>query len=300
MISNLVIRYTQNEQGFSRIELSKRVIDIRKTFTCGQSFRWTPNNDGSFKGVVGNQLIYLMDATNRENIRDGRQILISTVPLSRVNELVEYLSLTADYSQLEKANLNDFERKALNTGNGIRILKQDLWEALVSFIISQRNNIPKIMGTVERLSIKAGTEHNFKLENRGIYTKFYEFPTAEQIIRIGKLGLDECGLGYRSEYVLNIAHCYLSNPEYFLKLKDKNISGDQAVEFLTQFKGIGPKVANCVALFGLNKLDMFPIDVWIQRAINTYYNGSIDIGRFESLAGLMQQYIFYYMKQSEV
>lgn len=294
--STLVTDVGVDNRGFTTFSLPDGILDLHKTFECGQCFRWNQLNDGSYKGVIEDKLVFIMDETNRQSYNDGRRHYLTTWPEDKLFWLLDYLSVYDNYTLLEKIELTDFERVAVKKGKGIRILNQDIWETLISFIISQRNNIPKIKTSIERLCMAAGTRLEFSWPTKPNPFEYYTFPTDKQIIALGGQGLKECGLGYRSEYVLEAARIYSNNKDNFYLMKSRNVPGDTVVQNLMELKGVGPKVANCVALFGFKKLDMFPIDVWIQRAIDTYYNGSIDTSKFGDLSGLMQQYMFYFMR----
>lgn len=268
------------------IDVNSKDLDIRKTFDCGQCFRWKILGNNQCIGVVDGKFVWIIRI-------DNNTISVKTDGMDKT-KLIEYLGLNDDYNKIDSLDLNDFEMRAKRSGQGIRILHQDPWEASVSFIISQRNNIPKIKSTIEKLCSRLGNRVELDLGNTK--TCYYVFPTAEQIVTGGIGVLNECGLGYRSEYVLQLAKEYVGNKNLFNKYFDKSISSEYVVSDLMKHRGIGPKVANCIALFGLNRLDMFPIDVWIQRVIDEYYDGHIDISRFGEFAGVIQQYIFYYVK----
>ena len=281
------------DNNITEIDIPHGVIDLHKTFDCGQCFRWNELNGGIYSGVVGDDLILVKPI---ESIENTDRILVS-IPQNKIDVFINYLGITDDYSELHNASLSEFEHSVINFGKGIRILHQDIWESIVSFIISQRNNIPKIKTTIGNLCINLGSQKTKKLNN--FEKTFYTFPTAEQIIAGGYDKLDKCSLGYRSEYIYLIANEFTKYREVFNSYLNEDKTGAETVGFLEQFKGIGPKVANCIALFGYNKLDMFPIDVWIQRAIEQDFNGYIDINKYGKLAGLMQQYIFYYKRYNK-
>lgn len=274
------------KNGILKIKTKSSIIDIDKTFNCGQCFRWNKDKNNVFYGIVGDDLILV----KQQNISENDIYLNIFISQDKINDFINYLGLNDDYSSIQNIELSTYEKSVVNAGAGIRILHQDIWETLISFIISQRNSIPKIKNTIERLSSELGKN---KIKNFINFNKeYFMFPTPDDIIR-QKDKLYNCGLGYRDEYVYLAAKEYKNNEEYFTRLKMNNISSDTVVQNLMQLKGVGPKVANCVALFGYNRLDMFPIDVWIQRIIDREYGGNIDIKRFGSLAGLIQQYMFY-------
>ena len=284
-----------NKNGITEFSIESGLLNISKTFDCGQCFRWNRAfGEIDFSGVVGNRYIVMRDK-GTDNINHKSVYLITESP-DYLPTFLNYLGLNDDYSIIKDMDLTDYEKEAVKSGEGIRILNQDKWETIVSFIISQRNNIPKIKKTIDKLCEAFGEKKikQFKLTKD---REFYVFPTAKQILDGGIEKLDQCSLGYRSEYVYGVAKLYYENPEYFKNLENPDLSGDDVVEQLILIKGIGPKVANCIALFGYHKLDMFPIDVWIQRIIDREYNGNIDINRFGKLAGVIQQYLFYTEKK---
>jgi N-glycosylase/DNA lyase len=272
--------------------IDKQTLDLSKTLDCGQCFRWNKLGTTSWYGVVGDK-VYVAD----NQIIDNKPcIVINATAEEWENKLYKYFDLDTDYSQLKIDNNDKFALKAQQDGQGIRILKQDAWEATVSFIISQRNNIPKIKSTIDKFCKAFGN----KIEEPNLSSlkdkEFYTFPDIDTICKLDIADLDGIGLGYRDEYILIAAHAIKNKSIDLDKLANQAISGELAVQTLMELKGVGPKVANCIALFGLHKLDMFPIDVWIQRIIDEYYNGNIDIGSYGKLAGLVQQYMFYEIK----
>ena len=281
--------------GFCDIIVPAGELSLDKTFDCGQCFRWDKLNDGTFRGIVGNKLIMIKRFSDKSS--ETHDVFTVNLEYEDAIKLAEYLGLNDDYSSLNNIELTEFERKALNFGRGIRILHQDIWETSVSFIISQRNNIPKIKSTIYRMCEKFGTKEVYSI--RGKNLEYYVFPTPDQIIKAGITGLNECGLGYRSEYVYQFALEFNNNKNNYLKYLSDDYDSKSTIAFLMTHFGIGPKVANCISLFGYNKLDAFPVDVWIQRIADTYYNGYIEYTRYGNLAGLMQQYLFYYVKYNE-
>lgn len=281
--------------GFCDIIVPVGELSLEKTFKCGQCFRWVRLGDGTFKGVLGDKLVMIKRFSDKST--DTSDVFTVNLDYNDAVKFANYLGLNDDYSPLRDINLTNFEKKAMEYGKGIRILHQDIWETSVSFIISQRNNIPKIENTIYRLCEKFGTKKTYMI--RGNDVEYYTFPTPEQIINAGITGLNSCGLGYRSEYVYKFALDFSMNKNNFLKCLSDNYDSKSTISFLITHLGIGPKVANCISLFGYNKLDAFPIDVWIQRIADKHYNGTIDYQRYGKLAGLMQQYLFYYTKYNE-
>jgi N-glycosylase/DNA lyase len=193
----------------------------------------------------------------------------------------DYFDMQRDYEKIKERvrSTNDaYLISAINYGYGIRVLKQDPWETIVTFIISQQNNIPRIKNIITKLC----QSHR----NR--------FPTPDLIEEYTDDDLLYMGLGYRAKYLKNISRAVL---EQNLNLNElKNMDYSNAISFLKQFDGIGNKVANCIALFGLHKTEAFPMDVWIKRIIDNQYHGNFDTGRFSSYAGIIQQYMFFYQR----
>lgn len=281
--------------GFCDIIVPAGELSLEKTFNCGQCFRWIGLRDGTFQGVVGDKLVMIKRFVSKST--DTSDVFTVNLDYNDTVKFADYLGLNDDYSPLSNIKLTDFESKALRHGKGIRIIHQDIWETSVSFIISQRNSIVKIQNTIYRLCKRFGTKKTYKIKGNEI--EYYTFPTPEQIINAGVIGLSNCGLGYRSEYVYKFALDFSVNKNNFLKFLSDDYDSNSTVYFLKTHLGIGPKVANCISLFGYNKLDAFPIDVWIQRIADRYYGGNIDYQRYGNLAGLMQQYQFYYIKYNE-
>lgn len=191
----------------------------------------------------------------------------------------DYFDMQRDYNKIKdtiRASGDSYLIKAANFGYGIRILKQDLWETIVSFIISQQNNISRIKKIIERLCLPYGSR----------------FPSPNELAEFSENDLIKLGLGYRAKYVRNIAVSVAEGKFNFDKIN--RMTYEEAIAYLKQFNGIGAKVADCIALYGLGKLQAFPMDVWIKRILRQQYNGSFDISRFREYAGVVQQYMFYY------
>jgi N-glycosylase/DNA lyase len=192
-----------------------------------------------------------------------------------------YFDLERDYGKIKadiKATGDPYLTAAINYGHGLRILRQDLWEVIVTFLISQQNNISRIKNIVAKLCEPYG----------------YQFPTAIMLSKYTEDDFLALGLGYRARYLRNIVKAVV---EGNLNLKElKNMDFCNASSFLKRFDGIGDKVANCIALFGLHQMDAFPIDTWIKRIIDEQYGGNFDKTRFPGYAGIVQQYMFFYQR----
>lgn len=192
-----------------------------------------------------------------------------------------YFDLQTDYSEIKRRILvtkDEYLIKAINFGSGLRILRQDLWEVIVSFIISQQNNIPRIKGCLKKLCGINGER----------------FPTPNDFLDFRDKDLDSVKLGYRKNYLLKISES-VSNGIFDLE-KLKKMHYLEAVEYLKTLYGVGDKVANCIALFGMYKIEAFPVDVWIKRILGTRYHNDFSLKRWnlQDIGGIVQQYMFFY------
>ncbi len=206
------------------------------------------------------------------------------------NTWKQYFDLSEDYGKIIKSidPRDEYLMAAGQTAQGIRILRQDPWETIASFIISQRNNIPRIKGTIERLCqvYGQGIPYNGSL--------VYTFPTPEAIANAPKEELEALGAYYRAEYLIEAARNHQGRT-------DAGAAADreEAYKTLTGFLGIGPKVANCICLFGLHFTEAFPRDTWISRIEENHYHGHFPVHKYPGTAGIMQQYMFYYERMQQ-
>jgi N-glycosylase/DNA lyase len=176
--------------------------------------------------------------------------------------------------------------KAIAAGDGIRILKQEPWETLCSFIISQNNNIPRIKSLISAVCRSYGEK--FEYDGK----EYYAFPTPEALLAAGEDGLKALKTGFRAGYLISAAeHCAGGMDLY--KIRDE-YTYEQGMEELCTIKGVGPKVASCTLLFALDKKSAFPVDVWIKKTIDKYFGGYLDVSSLGEYAGIAQQYLFYY------
>lgn len=199
-----------------------------------------------------------------------------------------YFDLNVNYKKYQsvcKSN-DSFLKNGIYYSKGLKILNQDKFETIISFIISQRKSIKAIQTSIERLCKMAGNKHKNKY---GIY---YTFPTARQILSLGKVGLKKCGLGYRVEYIANFCMDYINKKFNFAKME--KMSDEELIHDLMKIKGVGIKVASCIALFSFHRLSVCPKDVWINRIIETKYKGKIP-KEYKDYMGVIQQYWFNYI-----
>ena len=255
-------------------------LDLKETFECGQCFRWNMEEDGSYTGIAMN---------NPANIRlEGDVLTVEGFGSREFWE--EYLDLKADYEKLQQVLCEgecEILPQAISCGSGIRILRQDLWETVVDFIISQNNNIPRIKGCIERLSELQGETVG---EFRG--KTWYAVPTPKKLASLEVSDLAPVRLGYRDKYLIETANKWLEmSPEDHCNVGC--------------FQGVGPKVEACIRLFGMHDLESFPIDVWVKRLMHRFYGfdekDKAGMDRFAKehfgqYAGLAQQYLFYYIR----
>jgi len=266
-------------------------FSVAQTFDCGQCFRFDPTPDGDGTSDV-------CGVTFGHSVRirqSGDTVTIYGADADDYfNIWRSYLGFDIDYSLLSADILAHFPTGSIMTeaaeyGKGIRILAQDPFETLISFIISQNNNIPRIKKLVEALSRAAGDK---------IGDELFAFPTAKQILDLGVDGLKDLKTGFRAGYIYDAAQKVYSG-EIDLASVASAESTAAASEILQKIKGVGPKVAACTLLFGFKRLDAFPVDVWIKRSFANHFGGSLDINSLGSYAGLAQQYLFYYERYNE-
>jgi len=275
-------------------------FELKDIFECGQCFRWNKQDDDSYIGVVGNNVIKVL--------KQGNKVIFKSVGKDNLEKLVTYyFDLERDYEAIKKklSKIDENMKKSIEYGKGIRILNQDLWETIISFIISANNNIPRIKGIIERISKAYGKEIIF--ENSSYYT----FPTMDELSKANVEDLRKLGLGFRDVRVYETTKIIKEKTidlDYLAKEKDFN----KVRNTLLTLPGVGPKVADCILLFSsLKRWEAFPIDVWVRRVMNELYIGNkeeakvkkeqiekIAYEKFGSLAGIAQQYLFYWKREA--
>ena len=254
-------------------------FDIEQTFSCGQCFRWDKNSDGSFSAVVGSSYITVCKENNILKIKN-------TSEYDFIHQWIRYFDLDRNYDEIRKFLCQKYEKlkKTAACTAGIRILSQDPWEALCSFIISQNNNIPRIKGIIDRLCRQFGNH----------FEDFYTFPSADTLAICKIEDLAPLRAGFRAKYIIDAAQKVSRNQINLEQLRTADLQTARS-ELMT-IKGVGSKVADCTLLYGLHRLEAFPVDVWIKRAIETEFS-DIKIEDLGDYAGIAQQYIFHYMRQ---
>ncbi len=270
-------------------------FDLKNTFENGQCFRFNPYK-GGYLGIALGEVIYLEKTGRADLWIDGVDAAIFD------RKFVPYFDLQADYSRIaasfpQEENL----RRALEYGRGMRILRQDPWETLLSFVISQNNHIGRIKAIVERLCSRYGSP----LAYDG--SVFYTFPTAEQLKDVSAQEYAALGCGYRAGYLEEIVKNKLEGKINLDRLQ--KCGYDDAKEQLLVLKGVGPKVADCILLFGLGYTQAFPVDTWIKKVMETLYlkksasKAEIEQFAYEtfgSYAGFAQQCLFYYAREHRI
>lgn len=267
-------------------------------FECGQCFRWNKEEDGSYTGVVGHNVL---NVKKNEN-----EVTITGLCNEKIEALCKkYFDLATDYEAIkEKLSKKDDNLKiSIEYGKGIRILKQDAWEALISFIISANNNIPRIKGIIERISKKYGK--TIKWQGK----EYYTFPTPEELSKASVVDLRKLGLGFRDKRVFETTRLVNTKQIDIYEL-EKIIHTKKLREELLKYPGVGPKVADCIMLFSMRRFEVFPIDVWVRRVMTElYFENETKIEpnnkqilkyaeeTFGNLSGLAQQYLFYWRRE---
>ena len=287
-----------NEQEY--VLKDPECFSLKDIFTCGQCFRWQCDEENEYIGVVGENVIKIK--------KDGNDYVLKSKGKEDLKELtINYFDLERDYKKIQNtlSKIDENMEKSIKYGQGIRILNQDLWETIISFIISANNNIPRIKGIIERISQKYGNE----IEWNG--KKYYTFPTPEQLKDVTVQEFRNLGLGFRDIRLYETTQMIL-NKEVDLEKLRKNPNTQEVRNELLKLSGVGPKVADCILLFSdLKRFDVFPIDVWVRRVMNDLYIKESDESKvsktkieklaeekFGDLKGLAQQYLFYWRREN--
>ena len=256
-------------------------FDIVKTFECGQCFRWNQNPDGSFAGIIDRSVITVYQQNDK--------IIFKNLNINKhYDKIKKYFDLERNYEKINHdiSNLY-FIGDACKYSRGIRILKQEPFETLISFIISQNNNIPRIKKIINRLCEKFGKK---------ISNEYYSFPTIEDLSNISIDDLSELKCGFRDKYIIDAIN-KIKNQEIILN-DIYNMDVETARKKLMEIKGVGNKVADCVLLYGFSKTDCFPTDTWIKKTMATFFKNGLPKVKKEYL-GIIQQYIFYYVRNNK-
>lgn len=275
-------------------------FELKDIFECGQCFRFNKQEDESYTGVVGNNVINVKKIDN--------EIHIKSVGQDNLEELVvNYFDLNRNYEQIKDklSKIDENMQKSISYGKGIRILNQDLWETIISFIISANNNIPRIKGIIDRMSERYGKKIIFEGK------EYYTFPTIDELSKASVEDLRALGLGFRDVRVYETTKM-IKNKEVDLEQLKNEKDFNKVRNTLLTLPGVGPKVADCILLFStLKRWEAFPIDVWVRRVMNELYIKNPDetkvkkeeiekiaYEKFGNLAGIAQQYLFYWKREA--
>lgn len=280
---------------YESITVTAADFDIRQTLECGQCFRYEKMADYHYRVTAMGKVVYIRQR--------GADIEVYPATDAEFREIWSpYFDLGRDYSAIKSALSENcgVMRAAAAFAPGLRILNQDIWETLVSFIISQHNAIPNIARVVNTLSERYGTP----VADKTAHKIHYSFPGPEALLRAGIDGLTACKAGFRARYIIDACESVLSGKVSI----DKNTasSTDELREMLMQIKGVGGKVADCVLVFGYRRTDCFPTDIWVKRAAEKFYFGGnpTDIKeihrfaaeKFGENAAYASQYLFHYIR----
>lgn len=284
------------QQGNSVVIRNAVEFEPRHIFENGQCFRWTREDDGSYTVVAMKRVI---------NVRkDGDDVIIDNCSMADFNDIwYSYFDMGRDYAALRKelSQIDPHLREAAEFAQGLRILRQDMFEMVISFIISANNQIPRIKKSVDRLSEICGEPIG---EYRGQMR--YAFPSVSAVASISEENLASIKVGFRAPYILKSANMILSREVDLESTGD--LSYEDACNELMKLAGVGPKVADCILLFGDAREIAFPVDTWVIKFMNEYYLEQSDknmkrikkrgIEVFGDKAGFAQQYLFYHARES--
>ncbi len=273
-------------------------FSVAKTFDCGQCFRFEPVKDSKheeeFSGVAFGRFISVA--------LDGDRLTVYNCDRKfYLEKLHTFLGLHMSYADIRQDIAarcpTEYMLGAIDCGDGIRILRQDKWEALCSFIISQNNNIPRIKKIIRSLSEKCGEPVSTKgMEAHGASALEFAFPSPERVLALGIDGLKELKVGFRASYIYDAAEKVSSG---MIDLdKTASLGTEECIAELCRIKGVGLKVASCTALFSMEKYDSFPIDVWIRRVLDEKFPEGFSHLTLGEFAGIAQQYMFYTVRES--
>lgn len=280
------------------LELKVKCFNLKYTLECGQCFRWkkVDDNKDRYIGVIKDRVIDIEQINNRIIVYSNKEENLELV-------VKEYFDLNKDYQQLEKkiSAIDDNINKSVQNTTGIRILNQDLFEIIISYIISANNNIKRISKSVDKISEMFGKKVIYDSK------EYYLFPTLEELSVATEEQLLSCGVGFRARYIKNTAQKLKEEKSILEQLP--NMTTEMAKEILLEFPGIGPKVSDCILLFSLKKTEVFPIDVWVKRVMEKiYFKKNVTIKQIGEYAkqnfgedgGIIQQHLFHNVREGNI
>jgi N-glycosylase/DNA lyase len=268
---------------------------LEHIFDCGQCFRFNKIEDNAYFGVAFGRALKIS--------QDGSTVtLYDTSEQDFYDIWFDFFDFSRDYGEIKNRLSDDSVlREAIKYGDGIRILNQDLWETIISFIISASNNIPRIKGIIERFCENYGDEIHY------MGNTYYSFPTPEKTASLSKEDLSVIRAGFRDKYIMDAAE-KINGGELRLDYI-KSLPTPEAKKTLMTINGVGNKVSDCILLFGLNRADAFPIDVWIKRIMEyCYFDGEQSVNtisrfaeeKFGDIGGYAQQYLFFWARENKI
>ena len=273
---------------------------MKHIFECGQCFRWNKEEDKSYTGVIKDAVLNVKQEKNK--------IIFRGICKGDLKKVVrEYFDLDNNYEIIKEklSKIDNFMKESIEFGDGIRILNQDLWECIISFIISANNNIPRIKKIIEAISKEYGEEISWRGK------KYYFFPSIEALSKASVEDLRKLGTGFRDKRIYHTTKKIYEKEVDLDEIKQLK-SSEEIEEKLLTLDGVGNKVANCIMLFSLKRYDVFPIDVWVRRVMNDLYlhkenEKEVDKKelqafaeeKYKDLAGLAQQYLFYWRREDK-
>ena len=281
-----------------KIDIPLDSFNLEHIFECGQCFRWEKINEYSYIGIIDDTVLKVKI--------DNDKLVISGVTDKKdiQNYLIEYFDLNRDYSKIKSklSSIDKYMKESIDYGYGIRILNQNIWECIISYIISANNNIPRIKKIINNLSTRFGKKVTFEGNN------YYLFPTIDQLATASVEDFRAAGAGFRDIRLYNTTQAIYNkdfNLSKLIQINDTN----EIEKILLELDGVGPKVANCIMLFSLKRFDVFPVDVWVRRVMNELYIHAKDENKINSkeivklahdkfgdLSGIAQQYLFYWRR----
>lgn len=289
------MRVTEIENGILLEEVED--FDAVHIFECGQCFRWSKEADGSYTGVAFSKVLNVKSDT------EAKTVVLKNTGMEDFNNIwFNYFDLGRDYGSLKRQLAEDpVLDMAIKHGQGIRILRQEPWELVISYIISANNSIPLISRSINLLSELYGRPLSYNGRT------YYAFPTVEELSCAGLEDINRCRAGFRCKYIYNTTQLVKAGEADLEMIAGLDI--DSARKELMKLPGVGPKVADCIMLFSMQKFEAYPIDVWVKR-VTEYFFLEKDVSmkeiqqfakqKFGSLAGFAQEYLFYYARVQKI
>lgn len=271
-------------------------FNLRYTLECGQCFRWKKEENG-YIGVIRDRVIKIRQIDNNLYVKSSNMESIEKV-------ISNYFNLDTDYAKIENriSKVDKYVEKAVKNTSGLRFLRQDLFETIISYIISANNNIPRISKSVEEISKRYGKEVEFEGK------KYYLFPTPNELKNVSVNEYRECGVGFRDRYIYDTVQKIVNGE---LDLEDIVLLPTYKLkEVLLSLKGVGNKVADCILLFSCSRTEVFPIDTWVEKVMTRLYFNNEKASKkqiqeyasknFKNDAGIIQQHLFYNEREGKI